>query len=157
MYESSFNFAQSESHKYKSLVILPKLINKHADINYWMKYTYTLYVCVNDKWFEFPFTLNIPELNISFGKLEYKYEYEKVRQMQDAKTFYDALGMTTKSLPKDEIGIMRNFITGENSSIDATFNAFMYLPSLINVDNIKFTSNVIDYANKGNLLQFASK
>ena len=157
VYESSFNFAQSESHKYKSLVILPKLINKHADINYWMKYSYTLYVCVNDKWFEFPFTLNIPELNISFGKLEYKYEYEKVRQIQDAKTFYDALGMTTKSLPKDEIGIMRNFITGENSSIDATFNAFMYLPSLINVDNIKFTSNVIDYANKGNLLQFVSK
>lgn len=157
VYESSFNFAQSESHDYKSLVILPKLINKYADINYWMKYTYTLYVCVNDKWFEFPFTLNIPELNISFGKLEYKYEYEKVRQIQDAKTFYDALGMTTKSLPKDEIGIMRNFITGENSSIDATFNAFMYLPSLINVDNIKFTSNVIDYANKGNLLQFVSK
>ena len=157
VYESSFNFAQSESHDYKSLVILPKLINKYADINYWMKYTYTLYVCVNDKWFEFPFTLNIPELNISFGKLEYKYEYEKVKQIQDAKTFYDALGMTTKSLPKDEIGIMRNFITGENSSIDATFNAFMYLPSLINVDNIKFTSNVIDYANKGNLLQFVSK
>ena len=157
VYESSFNFAQSESHDYKSLVILPKLINKYADINYWMKYTYTLYVCVNDKWFEFPFTLNIPELNISFGKLEYKYEYEKVRQIQDAKTFYDALGMTTKSLPKDEIGIMRNFITGENSSIDATFNAFMYLPSLINVDNIKFTSNVIDYENKGNLLQFVSK
>ena len=157
VYESSFNFAQSESHKYKSLVILPKLINKHADINYWMKYSYILYVCVNDKWFEFPFTLNIPELNISFGKLEYKYEYEKVRQIQDAKTFYDALGMTTKSLPKDEIGIMRNFITGENSSIDATFNAFMYLPSLINVDNIKFTNNVIDYTNKGNLLQFVSK
>lgn len=157
VYESSFNFAQSESHDYKSLVILPKLINKYADINYWMKYTYTLYVCVNDKWFEFPFTLNIPELNISFGKLEYKYEYEKVRQIQDAKTFYDALRMTAKSLPKDEIGIMRNFITGENSSIDATFNAFMYLPSLINVDNIKFTSNVIDYENKGNLLQFVSK
>lgn len=160
VYESSFNFAQSESHDYKSLVILPKLINKYADINYWMKYTYTLYVCVNDKWFEFPFTLNIPELNISFGTLEYKYEYEKVRQIQDAKTFYEILKITTensKNLSTDEIDIMRNFIREEDSYIDVTFNAFMYLPSLINVDNIKFTNNVIDYTNKGNLLQFVSR
>ena len=160
VYESSFNFAQSESHDYKSLVILPKLINKYADINYWMKYTYTLYVCVNDKWFEFPFTLNIPELNITFGTLEYKYEYEKVRQIQDAKTFYEILKITTensKNLSTDEIDIMRNFIREEDSYIDVTFNAFMYLPSLINVDNIKFTNNVIDYTNKGNLLQFVSR
>lgn len=158
VYESSFNFAQSESHDYKSLVILPKLINKYADINYWMKYTYTLYICVNDKWFEFPFTLNIPELNITFGTLEYKYEYEKVRQIQDAKTFYEILKITTENLSTDEINIMRNFIREEYSSyIDVTFNAFMYLPSLINVDNIKFTNNVIDYTNKGNLLQFVSK
>lgn len=160
VYESSFNFAQNESHGYKSLVILPKLINKYADINYWMKYTYTLYVCVNDKWFEFPFTLNIPELNITFGTLEYKYEYEKVRQIQDAKTFYEILKITTenlKNLSTDEIDIMRNFIREEDSYIDVTFNAFMYLPSLINVDNIKFTNNVIDYTNKGNLLQFVSR
>lgn len=158
VYESSFNFAQSESHDYKSLVILPKLINKYADINYWMKYTYTLYICVNDKWFEFPFTLNVPELNISFGTLEYKYEYEKVRQIQDAKTFSEILTENSKNLSTDEIDIMRNFIREEDSSyIDVTFNAFMYLPSLINVDNIKFTNNVIDYTNKGNLLQFVSR
>ena len=156
VYESSFNFAQSQNHDYKSLVILPKLINKYADINYWMKYSYTLYVCVNDKWFEFSFTLNIPELNISFGKLEYKYEYEKVRQTQDIKTFYDILG-TTENFSRDETDIIRNFIREENSYIDVTFNAFMYLPSLINVDNIKFANNVIDYTNKGNLLQFISK
>lgn len=157
VYESSFNFAQSESHDYKSLVILPKLINKYADINYWMKYSYTLYVCVNDKWFEFPFTLNIPELNISFGTLEYKYEHEKVRQIQDANTFYDIIKRTTKNLSTDEIDIMKNFIREKDSYIDVTFNAFMYLPSLINVDNIKFTNNVIDYTNKGNLLQFVSR
>lgn len=157
VYESSFNFAQSESHDYKSLVILPKLINKYADINYWMKYSYTLYVCVNDKWFEFPFTLNIPELNISFGTLEYKYEHEKARQIQDAKTFYEILKIiaeNSKNLSTDEI---ENFIRKEDSYIDVTFNAFMYLPSLINVDNIKFTNNVIDYTNKGNLLQFVSR
>ena len=156
VYESSFNFAQKENHDYKSLVILPKLINKYADINYWMKYSYTLYICVNDKWFEFPFTLNIPELNISFGTLEYKYEHEKVRQIQDANTFYDIIKRTTENLSTDEIDIMRNFIR-EDSHINTTFNAFMYLPSLINVDNIKFSNNVIDYTNKGNLLQFISR
>ena len=155
--ESSFNFAQSESHDYKSLVILPKLINKYADINYWMKYSYTLYICINDKWFEFPFTLNIPELNISFGTLEYKYEHEKARQIQDANTFYDIIKRTTENLSTNEIDIMRNFIREEDSYIDVTFNAFMYLPSLINVYNIKFTNNVIDYTNKGNLLQFVSR
>lgn len=159
IYESSFNFAQNESHDYKSLVILPKLINKYADINYWIKYSYTLYICVNDKWFEFPFTLNIPELNISFGTLEYKYEHDKVKQIQDASTFYDVLKMTStgsKNLTTDEIETIRNFIK-EGSLIDINFNAFMYLPSLINVDNIKFVNNVIDYTNKGNLLQFISK
>lgn len=159
VYESSFNFAKTESHNYKSLVILPKLINKYADINYWMKYTYTLYVCVNDKWFDFPFTLNIPELNISFGTLEYKYEHERVKQIQDTNTFYDVLKIDvtkSKNLPTDEIEVIRNFIK-EGSRIDVNFNAFMYLPSLINVDNIKFVNNVIDYTNKGNLLQFISK
>ena len=152
VYESSFNFAQTDSHDFKSLVILPKLINKYADINYWMKYTYTLYVCVNDKWFEFPFTLNIPELNISFGTLEYAYDNKLVRQIQDANTFYDVLKMASK----EEVKSMRNFIR-EDSYMGVIFNAFMYLPSLIDVDNIKFANNVIDYTNKGNLLNFISK
>lgn len=160
VYESSFNFAQSENHDYKSLVILPKLINKYADINYWMKYTYTLYICVNDKWFEFPFTLNIPELNISFGTLEYKYEHDKVKQIQNDNTFYDILKRTVENsnnISGNEIDIMQNFIREEKSSIGVTFNAFMYLPSLINVDNINFPKNVINYTNKSNLLQFISK
>ena len=124
---------------------MPKLINKYADINYWIKYSYTLYICVNDKWFEFPFTLNIPELNISFGTLEYKYEHDKVKQIQDASTFYDVLKMAatgSKNLTTDEIETMRNFIK-EGSLIDVNFNAFMYLPSLINVDNIKFVNKIL--------------
>ena len=152
VYESSFNFAQTDSHNFKSLVILPKLINKYADINYWMKYTYTLYVCVNDKWFEFPFTLNIPELNISFGTLEYTYNNKLVKQIQDANTFYDVLKMAST----EEVKSMRNFIR-EDSYMGVIFNAFMYLPSLIDVDNINFANNVIDYTNKGNLLNFISK
>lgn len=160
IYESSFNFSQNEKHDLKSLVILPKLINKYADINYWLKYSYTLYICVNDKWFDFPFNLNIPELNISFGTLEYKYESSKARQIQEYNTFDDALKLPNTIYSKfsaNDIEAIKNFILNGNSYIDATFNAFMYLPSLIDVENINFAKNVIDYTNKGNLLQFISK
>lgn len=135
IYESSFNFAQTDNHKFESLVILPKLINKHADINYWLKYTYTLYICVNDRWFEFPFTLNIPELNITFGTLEYEYDYKDRMFSQIEK-------------PKEG---------KSNSQLDIVFNSYMYSPSLVDVDNIKFPNNVVDYTNKGNLLRFVSE
>lgn len=135
IYESSFNFAQTDNHKFESLVILPKLINKHADINYWLKYTYTLYICVNDRWFEFPFTLNIPELNITFGTLEYEYDYK------------DRMFSQIEKPKKGK----------SNSQLDIVFNSYMYSPSLVDVDNIKFPNNVVDYTNKGNLLRFVSE
>ena len=149
LYESSFNFAQNSNHDFKSLVISPKIINKYADINYWLKYTYTLYVCVNDKWFEFQFTLNIPELNISFGTLEYKYEHDKVKQIIQ-KNINENYSQTTNVNTENLIG-------ESNSQMDVVFNTFMYLPSLINVDNINFTSDVIYYVTKGNLLDFINK
>ena len=167
IYESSFNFAQSidpehperPEHDYKSLVILPKIINKLDNINYWLNYTYVLYVCVNDKWFEYPFTLNIPELNISFGTLEYKYDSEREKQMQSVKNFTNIITENNSNLSSDEINkIIRNFITEENSSIyNVAFNACMYLPYLVSVNNINFCKNVVDYITKDNLLSFISK
>ena len=159
IYESSFNFAQSEKHDYKSLVILPKIINKLDNINYWLNYTYVLYICVNDKWFEYPFTLNIPKLNISFGTLEYKYDSEREKQTQSVKNFTDIITENNSNLSLDEINkIIRNFITEKNSSIyNVVFNAYMYLPYLVSVNNINFCKNVVDYTTKENLLSFISK
>ena len=159
IYESSFNFAQSEEHDYKSLVILPKIINKLDNINYWLNYTYVLYICVNDKWFEYPFTLNIPKLNISFGTLEYKYDSEREKQTQSVKNFTEIITENNSNLSSDEINkIIRNFITEKNSSIyNVVFNAYMYLPYLVSVNNINFCKNVVDYTTKENLLSFISK
>lgn len=159
IYESSFNFAQSKKHDYKSLVILPKIINKLDNINYWLNYTYVLYICVNDKWFEYPFTLNIPKLNISFGTLEYKYDSEREKQTQSVKNFTETITENNSNLSSDEINkIIRNFITEKNSSIyNVVFNAYMYLPYLVSVNNINFCKNVVDYTTKENLLSFISK
>ena len=144
---------QSEEHDYKSLVILPKIINKLDNINYWLNYTYVLYICVNDKWFEYPFTLNIPKLNISFGTLEYKYDSEREKQTQSVKNFTNIITENNFNLSSNEINKIINFITEENSSIyNVIFNAYMYLPYLVSVNNINFCKNVVDYITKDNLL-----
>ena len=62
-----------------------------------------------------------------------------------------------KQIKHIQIDFIQTFSREELSPIGVTFNAFMYLPSLINVDNINFPKNVINYTNKGNLLQFISK
>ena len=170
IYESSFSFYKSDSHDYNSLVILPKLINKKADINYWTNYNYTLYLCVNDKWFDYNFTLNIPELNISFGTLQYQYNKSLHSQLQTSDTISEVLNYIN-SISGGNLTI-NDLIKSESSDkLNVNFNAFMYLPSLVNVNNINFPKNVIDYGVKDeiedqeiqdeiknkNLLNFISK
>lgn len=155
--ESEFKFAQSEEHDYNSLVVLPRLLNKYLDINYWLNYSYILHICVNDKWFSFPFTLNIPELNISFGTLEYEYNYDNVKQINGYSTSKKTVFLNSKhpaNIETEELDLYKLFVREEDSYYDVKFNAFMYLPRLVQVENIRFPQNIIDYGNSGQMLKF---
>ena len=121
IYESKiFSFIDG----FERFVVVPKLLNLSKNVNYWLNKEYVLYVYCNDKWYDYHFTLALPELQMMFGKLKYKYEFDRVKQV--------------------------NNIT--DTEVD--FNSFMYLPDLVNVNNINFPKNVIDYTNKENLSKF---
>lgn len=127
MYESDFSFSNSKT-EYMNFIIYPLLMNDWMTMNYWVDKKYKLHLCVNDIWFCYEFELKIPELHLIFGKLQYKYQDNLFRQINSIK---------------------------ENTSGDVIdFNTFMYLPSLIDVQNINFPREVVDYYNDGVLNKF---
>lgn len=109
---------------YSNFVIVPKIFNKNKDINYWLDNDFSIHLCVNGKWFDYTFDIAIPELNIEYGTIQYKYDKNLVKQIDNI----------------------------SDSSVD--FRSYMYLPSLVDVNNISFPKEVIDYTNKGNILKF---
>lgn len=110
--------------EYNTFVIYPKVMNDRLSMNYWINKHYCIHLLVNGVWFDYEFEMKIPELHLQFGKLEYKYNYKMFRQV--------------------------NSITDDN----VDFQSFMYLPSLIDVQNINFPQNVIDYTNDEVLYKF---
>lgn len=123
MMETNFSFSQSK-HRYKSLIIYPKLINDWLTMNYWEGKGYCLHLNVNGAWYDYEFTIKVPELHMSFGYLKYKYNNTVHRQINS---------------------ISENHID---------FQSFMYLPSLIDVSNINFPENVVEYGHDGVMEKF---
>lgn len=73
IYESSFQFVQNEENQYKSFVIIPKQLNQNKDINYWLEKPYRLALLCNGTWYYYDFIIKLPEFQINFGSLKYKY------------------------------------------------------------------------------------
>ena len=73
IYNTSFNFIQSSNYKYNSFVIYPKLIEYFAKkpIGRYVNNEYTLYLCINNVWYEYDFTIKLGELDIHIGTLKY--------------------------------------------------------------------------------------
>lgn len=76
VYESRFIYTTKD--EIKNLIFVPNsfILNLDSNIrdNYnWLDNEYILSVCCNGKWFEHKFTIALPELNISLGKLQYQY------------------------------------------------------------------------------------
>ena len=127
IYETHFNFAKTSTIDYKNLIIAPKIINSNQTINYWINKKFTLSVCCNGKWFQYTFKMAIPELQLLFGKLQYEYNNSLVRQV--------------------------NYIN--NFKVD--FQSYMYVPSLIDVNNLNFPKEVIDYGRKDIMMKFINQ
>ena len=123
LFETDFAFSQTETSDYESLVIYPKLINFMKTMNYWEGKHYCIHLLVNDVWFDWEFMIKVPELHMSFGKLEYHYDNALFRQVNSI-------------------------------SNDVDFQSFMYLPSLVDVNNIRFPQEVVAYGHDGVMEKF---
>ena len=123
IFENHFSFSETDSHKYESLVLYPPLINDWKTMNYWENKKYCLHMNVNDIWYQYHFTIRVPEMHLKFGKLQYEYS-DKFKQIES---------------------ITDNAVN---------FQAFMYMPSLIDVNNIRFPQEVVQYGHDGIMNKF---
>ena len=87
IYESHFSFCEvnnnEEVYSYKNFVIYPKKLNTkitgtHKEsrfIEYWIDNDFIIKLLVNNKWYEYNFTLKIHNPLIDFGTLSYRYYF----------------------------------------------------------------------------------
>lgn len=139
IYETSFNFIQylnyidgtwkyDEKTLYKNFVILPKILGTQYNINFWLNNEFNIYINVNGHWFTYNFNCTLPELQMNIGKLKYKYYAdidESYRNQFGDVTFFKQL----------------NKLTNDN----VLFNCFMWQPELVQVNNIDFFNNLLNY------------
>lgn len=123
IYESHFNFVQdmSEPHTiYNSFILFPKYIN-NQDINYFVNKKFTLRLLVNGHWYKYDFKTKMPDVNLKFGTLKYKY-------YSNTDNYYSRFSQLL-DLTEDSI----------------TFNSFMYHPEFIEVNHINFFKDLDNY------------
>ena len=138
-YESDFTF-NSAHEEYNDLVIYPKmfnnvytdsmtnahgkkLTNKNIDITYFINSKFRLRMLVNNTWHSYEFTVRMPDINIDFGRLIYKYYDDELK--------YSTRFNQLNKLTPDTLG----------------FNAFMHEPRLTRVNDINFLENFLRYIN----------
>lgn len=138
-YESDFTF-NSAHDEYNDLVIYPKmfnnvytdsmtnvhgkkLTNKNIDITYFINSKFRLRMLVNNTWHSYEFTVRMPDINIDFGRLIYKYYDDELK--------YSTRFNQLNKLTPDTLG----------------FNAFMHEPQLTRVNDINFLENFLRYIN----------
>lgn len=148
IYESHFTFNQNEDNEasiYRDFVIYPKMIcdvnvnklfnklgKQYASqaIEYFIGETFRLRLLVNGKWYTYEFTIRIPDFNIHFGTLKYKYWNDDMRLQSNFTQL--------------------NYLGDENNKI-VKFNSFMYEPRLVEVNHINFFKDFINYVNLTNI------
>lgn len=150
LYESHFTINQmsdDDTSIYRDFVIYPKMLcdvnvnkiyNKLNDvfptqaIEYFIGETFRIRLLVNNKWYTYEFMIKIPDFNIHFGTLQYKY-------------FCD----------DDELNRKSNFnqlsYLGDENDKLVKFNSFMYEPRLVEVNHINFMKDYIKYAKLTNI------
>ena len=119
VYLHTSNFSFSDKEQYKEFVIVPQLFTDKSDISYWEDNTFILHVQCNGVWYKKEFSLKIPDLQLTFAELQYKYESDKFRQIH--------------SITDDKI----NFICD------------MYFEDLVTVNNAHFIDEFTRAFNQG--------
>lgn len=75
IYKSQFAFVSNQNCTYNGFVFYPKMIEELSDLHLYtyVNKSYTVYLNVNNYWYEYTFTSKIHELDVHIGTLEYKY------------------------------------------------------------------------------------
>ena len=90
IYHSNFSFVNRNDNKYNGFVFYPKEIQelKNLKLYTFINKEYTLYLNVNNKWFEYNFNTAIHAFDIHIGTLKYKYYVNDINLMN--KIYHDA-------------------------------------------------------------------
>ncbi|MCH5167452.1 MAG: hypothetical protein J1F35_06105 [Erysipelotrichales bacterium] len=162
VFESNFQIFQTDKIRYDSLIVIPKFINKELNDGkeiYWLDSNYTLALCINNKWHYHKFNIKVPELQLELGRLVYKYYVSDKATLYDLKDdkndeYREKWGYEFdheqygEDIPKidnrykisGEVCLHKQVNTIKDGEVD--FNAFMYVPSLVEVNDINFYDKV---------------
>lgn len=111
IHESHFMFSD-EYDNYKSFVIVPRIFGHYTDKEFWEDNKFRIDLLCNGVWYSKEFILKIPEFNINFGTLKYKYEQQLQKQIRS---------------------ISGNFID---------FNANIFTPELVTFNDANFMDTI---------------
>ncbi len=106
--DNHFNYYQTHDQYYMNFVLIPRLLNNNID--YENAY-FRLSLLVNDKWFNYDFSIVTPNVYLDLGKLEYKYALTNGEN-----NYYPFKQLRSLSPLK--------------------FNSFMYEPDLITINSL---------------------
>ena len=161
IYESHFDFCQSQItdengnekivNEYLKFVIVPKVLNTNFNINYWIDKDYQICLLVNGNWYIYDFKIKLPEFQFNFGKLVYKYNistnYTQSYELKETDAEYVSPndpnwyeGINTRNDKVAFVNLFRQINKITDNGVD--FNSFMYVPSLVEVNDINFLPNL---------------
>jgi len=83
IYTSNFSFIQDTNSEYNNFVIIPERLQSNSGLSSWENKKYILHVKCNGVWYKKEFMLQIPDLQITFNRLQYNYEHDKFKQIAE--------------------------------------------------------------------------
>lgn len=83
IYTSNFSFIQDTNSEYNNFVIVPERLQSNSGLSNWENKKYILHVKCNGIWYKKEFMLQIPDLQITFNRLQYNYEHDKFKQIAE--------------------------------------------------------------------------
>ena len=121
MYESDFLF--SDKDEYRDFVIHPKTMNDGIKISNWIDKCYCIHLLVNGVWFKYNFEMKVPELQLQFGKLQYKYDNSLFRQINSigAEVDFQTFMYMPSLIDVQNINFPRNVIDYYNDDVMRKF------------------------------------
>lgn len=162
---------------YKSFILSPNyIVNNTGDekikkygMSYWIDRQYRLTILCNGRWYYWDFVLKVPEFQLGVGTLKYNY-FTTISQedTQNTETFEEWLernGYKLEDVDTDNVmnkEIMEKWMEYSQSSVtmksmftqiesitdnSINFNSFMYVPSLVEVNDICFYPKLQDAMN----------
>lgn len=154
IFESHFTFSSND--KYDSFNIIPAAFNKSFDVTNWES-TFCIDILCNDKWYSYEFDIRIPDMEVLFYKLQYKYNYEtdrQIKQIYDSRIEFNANILEPGLVQIDDANFyekINNIMNDtERNSFNSSFNKSFAIAtySNLNAEIIKNTETIKIVDNK---------